>query len=79
MGVAGNIKQVISIIISISLFKLEVTALNAIGITITVLGGLIYTKASLDDKKKKAKVQYLPVTGSKEKLDKLAEQDDAKP
>ena len=38
----ANVKQVLTILISVSLFNLHITTTNALGITITLLGGAWY-------------------------------------
>lgn len=45
MTVAANIKQVLVILVSIGYFELQVSALNAAGIAMTVLGGGLYALA----------------------------------
>ncbi|KAI8907909.1 triose-phosphate transporter family-domain-containing protein [Gorgonomyces haynaldii] len=52
MGVAGNVKQVLSIVLSIFVFDLDITTENASGILLTLFGGAWYTKISLDEKKR---------------------------
>jgi hypothetical protein len=50
MGVAGNVKQVLSIVLSISIFNLLITSMNAIGILLTLMGGAIYTWVQVTEK-----------------------------
>lgn len=55
MTVAGNVKQVITIVLSIVLFSLTVNLTNSFGIALTLLGGAWYAKIELDRKQKKTK------------------------
>lgn len=65
MTVAANIKQVMTIILAIIFFNLEVNATNAFGIFLTLVGGAWYAKLELDRKKSKSPVPVVlppPVT-----------------
>ncbi|TPX68412.1 hypothetical protein SpCBS45565_g03109 [Spizellomyces sp. 'palustris'] len=53
MGVAGNVKQVLSIILSVTIFNLEITSMNALGILMTLFGGAWYTYTDYQLKQKK--------------------------
>ncbi|KAJ3173434.1 UAA transporter [Geranomyces variabilis] len=50
MCVAGNVKQVLSIILSVAIFQLHITTTNAGGILITLLGGIYYTYVDYREK-----------------------------
>ncbi|KAI8591116.1 triose-phosphate transporter family-domain-containing protein [Geranomyces variabilis] len=50
MCVAGNVKQVLSIILSVAIFQLHITTTNAGGILITLLGGIWYTYVDYREK-----------------------------
>lgn len=52
MTVAANVKQVLSIVIAVMVFNLTITALNAWGIFLTILGGAIYGYVEYDEKKR---------------------------
>lgn len=52
MTVAGNIKQVLTILLGILLFNVQTGPLNAIGTAITVLGAAWYSWVELDTKRK---------------------------
>ena len=41
--VAGNLKVVFVIIISVAIFRNEITIVNAIGIVVTIVGCWVYT------------------------------------
>lgn len=43
----GNVKQVVTIFVSASIFDVTIGALNACGIFLTLLGGFIYSHLSL--------------------------------
>ncbi|KAK9661396.1 hypothetical protein K7432_018193 [Basidiobolus ranarum] len=43
MTVAGNVKQVLSIVLAVTIFNLDISAMNGIGILLTLLGGGWYT------------------------------------
>ncbi|KAI9764549.1 MAG: UAA transporter [Geoglossum simile] len=50
MSVAANLKQILTIILSVLFFKLKVGALNVFGIVLTFLGSAWYGKVELDMK-----------------------------
>lgn len=50
MTVAGNVKQVMTIILSILFFNLVVNFTNSVGIILTLLGGAWYAKVEFDRK-----------------------------
>ncbi|KAI8366703.1 TPT-domain-containing protein [Radiomyces spectabilis] len=54
MTVAGNVKQVLSIILAVMIFKLNINATNAFGILLTLAGGAWYGKVELSEKAAKA-------------------------
>ncbi|CAM0142703.1 unnamed protein product [Umbelopsis sp. WA50703] len=60
MTVAGNVKQVLSIVLAIFIFKLQINATNAFGILLTLFGGAYY--AQVDAKESKNRV--LPLFNS---------------
>lgn len=51
MTVAGNMKQVLTIVLGVVLFNVQTGLLNAIGILITIMGAAFYSKVELDTKK----------------------------
>ncbi|KAI8054501.1 triose-phosphate transporter family-domain-containing protein [Syncephalis plumigaleata] len=53
MTVAGNVKQVLSIVMAVFLFNLTITGINALGIAITLLGGAWYTAIEYQEKQRK--------------------------
>eukprot|EP00842_Homolaphlyctis_polyrhiza_P001477 jgi/Hompol1/232/HPOL_001866-RA len=59
MGVAGNVKQVLSIVISVVIFNITVTFTNGIGILLTLIGGAMYTHAELREKQRRANLAIL--------------------
>lgn len=63
MTVCGNLKQCLTVALGIFLFDVTVDWLNGAGMAVTMLGAAIYSKAELDNKKKKAAEQaaYQPV------------------
>jgi drug/metabolite transporter (DMT)-like permease len=62
MTVCGNLKQCLTVLLGIFLFDVIITWLNGAGMAVTMLGAAIYSKAELDNKKKKAQeAQYKPV------------------
>lgn len=50
MTVAGNVKQVMTIVLAILFFNLHVSATNSFGILLTLAGGAWYAKLELDRK-----------------------------
>lgn len=64
MTVCGNLKQCLTVGLGIFLFDVTVRALNGAGMAVTMVGAAIYSKAELDNKKRKAQQQaaeYQPV------------------
>ncbi|KAF4121711.1 UAA transporter family [Geosmithia morbida] len=61
MTVCGNLKQCLTVALGIFLFDVTVRMLNGAGMAVTMLGAAIYSKAELDNKKKKSQVAYTPV------------------
>eukprot|EP00834_Sanchytrium_tribonematis_P007398 NODE_662_length_4925_cov_0.478243.p2 type:complete len:315 gc:universal NODE_662_length_4925_cov_0.478243:3620-4564(+) len=61
MTVGGNIKQVVTIILSVVLFDAIITPLNGIGIVVTVFGGILYSWTDYLTKKS----DYLPLNVTK--------------
>ena len=57
MTVAGNIKQVVTIVLSVIIFRAILDPINAIGIVITLFGGILYSWTDVLTKK----FQYLPI------------------
>ncbi|KAJ3038304.1 UAA transporter [Rhizophlyctis rosea] len=66
--VAGNVKQVLSIILAIIIFHTTVSARNGLGIVITLVGGALYSYVDYLEKQKKNTHQLLPSHDSKEKI-----------
>lgn len=65
MTVAANIKQVMTIVLAIVFFNLEINATNAFGIFLTLVGGAWYAKLELDRKQTKTATSVVlppPVT-----------------
>ncbi|KAI9006958.1 triose-phosphate transporter family-domain-containing protein [Hyaloraphidium curvatum] len=50
ISVAANVKQVMVIILSIFMFGFRMTPLNAIGVPVTLLGGMLYSRESAAEK-----------------------------
>ncbi|EFY86316.1 hypothetical protein J3458_020398 [Metarhizium acridum] len=61
MTVCGNLKQCLTVLIGIFLFNVSVDLLNGAGMAVTMVGAGIYSKAELDNKKRKQQPQYKPV------------------
>ncbi|KFA62088.1 hypothetical protein S40285_06786 [Stachybotrys chlorohalonatus IBT 40285] len=61
MTVCGNLKQCLTVALGIFLFNVTVDVLNGAGMAVTMVGAAIYSKAELDNKKKKQESQYKPV------------------
>lgn len=59
MTVAANIKQILTIILAIIFWGLKVTWMNALGISLTLLGGAWYAKVELEAKTRRAQNQAL--------------------
>jgi hypothetical protein len=61
MTVCGNLKQCLTVLLGIFIFDVTVEFLNGTGMLITMFGAAIYSKAELDNKKKKQQSVYKPV------------------
>ncbi|KID87488.1 Drp1p [Metarhizium guizhouense ARSEF 977] len=61
MTVCGNLKQCLTVLIGIFLFNVSVDLLNGAGMAVTMVGAGIYSKAELDNKRRKQQPQYIPV------------------
>ena len=61
MTVCGNLKQCLTVLLGIFIFDVTVEFLNGTGMLITMLGAAVYSKAELDNKKKKQQAAYKPV------------------
>lgn len=61
MTVCGNLKQCLTVMLGIVLFNVTVDWLNGAGMGVTMIGAAIYSKAELDNKKKKQETAYKPV------------------
>ena len=51
MTVAANVKQVLTIVLAVIIFKLQITPMNLLGISLTLLGGAVFAKVELDGKR----------------------------
>jgi hypothetical protein len=56
MTVAANIKQCLSIILGIWVFRLDVGQMNALGILVALAGGAWYAKVEFGVKQQKAEI-----------------------
>ncbi|TFK75664.1 TPT-domain-containing protein [Pluteus cervinus] len=52
MSVAGNVKQVLTILCAVLIFEVTITGMNATGIALTILGGAWYAAVELQEKQK---------------------------
>ncbi|ORY05238.1 TPT-domain-containing protein [Basidiobolus meristosporus CBS 931.73] len=59
MTVAGNVKQVLSIAFAFLIFNLEISAMNAIGIALTLVGGIWYTSIEYRKQETHAKARAI--------------------
>ncbi|TFK31801.1 triose-phosphate transporter family-domain-containing protein [Crucibulum laeve] len=50
MSVAGNVKQVLTILCAVALFNLNITPMNGIGIALTLFGGMWYAQVELRER-----------------------------
>ncbi|KAK9702067.1 hypothetical protein K7432_011424 [Basidiobolus ranarum] len=64
MTVAGNVKQVLSIVLAVTIFNLDISAMNGVGILLTLLGGCWYTYIEYKEKERKATSSALMVSDS---------------
>lgn len=53
MTVAANVKQILTIVLSVAFWGLQVTSVNVVGIAVTLMGGAWYAVVELEGKKKK--------------------------
>lgn len=61
MTVCGNLKQCLTVLLGIFIFNVSVDLLNGAGMAVTMVGAGIYSKAELDNKKRKQHAQYKPL------------------
>ncbi|KAI9318500.1 triose-phosphate transporter family-domain-containing protein [Dichotomocladium elegans] len=73
MTVAGNVKQVLSIVLAVVIFKLTINATNAFGIILTLIGGAWYGKVELSEKTNRANKPVLPLSVQSPDLQELHE------
>lgn len=59
VSVAGNIKQVITVLLGIYLFSIPISWLNGIGILISIFGLVFYSHTKLIEQEKKKVIQIL--------------------
>ncbi|KAJ7028694.1 TPT-domain-containing protein [Mycena alexandri] len=57
MTVAANVKQVLTIICAVAIFNLTITALNALGIALTLVGGAWYAWVELIEKQERPRIE----------------------
>ncbi|RDA95440.1 hypothetical protein CP533_5447 [Ophiocordyceps camponoti-saundersi (nom. inval.)] len=58
MTVCGNLKQCLTVLIGIFMFRISVDMLNGAGMAVTMIGAGIYSKAELDNKRKNRQPAY---------------------
>ncbi|KAF7970769.1 hypothetical protein HWV62_25733 [Athelia sp. TMB] len=51
MSVAGNVKQALTILSAVAIFDLTITKTNAVGISLTLVGGAWYAMVELREKR----------------------------
>nr|KAJ3405593.1 UAA transporter [Polyrhizophydium stewartii] len=66
MGVAGNVKQVLSIVLSVMIFSIKVSFTNGVGILLTLIGGALYTHVEIKEKQRRAQAAYTKVKTDEE-------------
>ncbi|KAF8504198.1 TPT-domain-containing protein [Hysterangium stoloniferum] len=59
MTVAANVKQVLTILLAVSIFDLTITPANAVGIALTLLGGAWYAVVEYREKRRRLAIQSL--------------------
>lgn len=57
--VAANVKQVLTILLAVSIFNLTITPANALGIALTLLGGAWYATVEYREKKRRMELEAL--------------------
>jgi drug/metabolite transporter (DMT)-like permease len=61
MTVCGNLKQIMTVALGIVMFNVHVDFLNGMGMLVTLAGAGLFSKAELDNKKKKEAASYKAV------------------
>jgi drug/metabolite transporter (DMT)-like permease len=62
MTVCGNLKQIMTVALGIVMFNVNVDFLNGLGMLVTLGGAILFSKAELDNKRRKAAAAaYKPV------------------
>lgn len=52
MGVAGNVKQVLTVLVGVGMFGVRMGWVNGVGIVCTLVGGVWYTVVDWREKEK---------------------------
>ncbi|KAK9476533.1 triose-phosphate transporter family-domain-containing protein [Lipomyces japonicus] len=68
MTVAANVKQILTIVLAILFFHLDVTPLNAFGIVLTLAGGAWYAKVELESKQRNSAVSAQAIARKDESI-----------
>jgi len=53
MTVAANIKQVLTILVAVFMFELNITSMNGVGILFTLVGGAWYGYVGYEEKRRR--------------------------
>ncbi|KAL1924915.1 uncharacterized protein VTP21DRAFT_4569 [Calcarisporiella thermophila] len=70
MTVAGNVKQVLTILLAVAIFADRISWLNGVGIALTLAGGAWYTSLELKEKQQKRQMSNDSLPSLSEKLQK---------
>lgn len=65
MSVAANVKQVLAVLFSVTLFNLSISSMNALGIALTILGGAWYAHVEIQEKKSRSSSLSLSLSHSR--------------
>lgn len=68
LSIAANIKQVLTILLAVMIFNLQISLTNVIGICLTLAGGMWYAAIEYKDKQRKTRnLSFADVVGEREK------------
>ncbi|KAI0057273.1 TPT-domain-containing protein [Artomyces pyxidatus] len=69
MGVAANVKQVLTVMCAVSLFHLTITPANALGVALTLFGGAWYAAVEYREKAARQRTGSCPMAGPSQRRD----------
>ena len=59
MTVAGNVKQCLSVVVGVWVFRVEVGVVNGVGILVALVGGMWYARIEVAERTRKKELEEL--------------------